>query len=275
MRTKIIEKYSLSLALLAFLSGCSNALYFYETEKVSLTVEARPDSSQPVQGNLGIKQRVVLLAPKKNKSADAVSAISSFDFKIIPKDHAIFDPIMIQTAFITGTAAANLDDQEAQRAAQAIALGDVRASGADISIMRNIVDRLEQRHTDEDNKQLSLLDGLGKAVMPTNYPVLIFDSDSNGSIKPKTKSLALDTKNPGINSALDYWGELNGSARILKFALRTPNKYKYDGIPVTNEMVKNGLQNEYEKTLHELKRIGQELSGNSIYTNALQYYINQ
>lgn len=271
-----------------------------------MTVEARPDSSQPVQGSLGIKQRVVLIAPKKSDDVDisnkdtggnvekavvkkegkddtsekdddkndAVSAISSFNFKIIPTEIFKFSPVLIQTAFITGDAAADLDQYEAVDAARAIALGD-DAPGADISIIRNVVDWLKQRHTDEDNKQLNLLDGLGKAVMPKNYPVQIFVSDSKGTIKPKTENLALDTKSPGIGSALNYWGELYGSSQLLEFALKTPNKYKFDGVPVTNEMVKNGLKIEYDKTEQELKRIGQELRRNSIYTNALQYYINQ
>lgn len=144
MQTKAIKTYSIALCLACFLPGCTNALYFYETEKISLIVEARPDSTQPVQGSLGIKQRVVLIAPKKSDASkknnisdtpkkndncdppkkidndDAVSAISSFSFNIIPKAGTIFNPVLIQTAFITGDAAACLKETEAQNAAQAI-----------------------------------------------------------------------------------------------------------------------------------------------------------
>jgi hypothetical protein len=49
----------------AALAGC-NAVYFYETDKISLTVEVRPDSTGPVQGNFGLKQRVVAFVPKRN-----------------------------------------------------------------------------------------------------------------------------------------------------------------------------------------------------------------
>jgi len=93
-------------------------MYFYETEKISLTVEARPDSSQPVQGSLGIKQRLALIAPKKNQNdsskgvGEAVSALSSFSFKIMPKENNLFDSVLIQTAFVTGEAAAKLDTPE-------------------------------------------------------------------------------------------------------------------------------------------------------------------
>lgn len=47
-----------------WLNGCSNALYFYETEKIAMNLEGRPDSSQPVQGSLGLKQRVAIVVPR-------------------------------------------------------------------------------------------------------------------------------------------------------------------------------------------------------------------
>lgn len=109
------------------LSGCSNALYFYETEKISLTVEARPDSSQPVQGSVGVKQRVALVTPgtqsatmNSTQDNEALSAISSFGFKIIPTSGTLFDPILIQTAFVTGEAASQLNAQETAAVANAI-----------------------------------------------------------------------------------------------------------------------------------------------------------
>lgn len=141
-KIRICKIISLSLLL----NGCANSMYFYETEKISLTVEARPDSSQPVQGNLGVKQRVVLIVPKKsngdatenkNKSdasenkiddasdgGEALSAISSFNFKITDGGMFQFNPILIQTAFITGDAAATLynDDDPTKVAAAAKAI---------------------------------------------------------------------------------------------------------------------------------------------------------
>jgi hypothetical protein len=117
-------KAILFLALLTFcLLGCSNALYFYETEKISLTLEARPDSSQPVQGSLGVKQRVVLVSPRtETTEGDALSAISSFNFKITPKPNTPFNPVLIQMAFITGDAASGLNVRQASLAGEAVAL---------------------------------------------------------------------------------------------------------------------------------------------------------
>lgn len=104
------------LFLILLLSGCANSMYFYETEKISLTVEARPtDSSQPVQGNLGVKQRVALIVPKKSNDdtgdGEALSSISSFNFRIKEENWA-FNPILIQTAFVTGDAATKLYDED-------------------------------------------------------------------------------------------------------------------------------------------------------------------
>ena len=100
-------------------SGCTNALYFYETGKISLTVEGRPDSTQPVQGNLGYKQRTAVVAPGKvdratGRSTDSASMISSFRF-------GTKDKISIRTALITGQAARCLDDSGAQAAARVVA----------------------------------------------------------------------------------------------------------------------------------------------------------
>lgn len=100
-------------------SGCTNALYFYETGKISLTVEGRPDSTEPVQGNLGYKQRTAVIAPGKvdpttGNSTDSGSMISSFRF-------GTKDKISIRTALITGQAARCLTDPQAQQAARVVA----------------------------------------------------------------------------------------------------------------------------------------------------------
>lgn len=181
---------SIASCLACLPTGCSNALYFYETEKIALTAEARPDSSQPVQGSLGLKQRVVLIAPPKDAQnagatsvdsgrGDALSAISSFSFKIIPKAGTIFNPVLIQTAFITGAAAAELDPPQAVAAAQAITLEGVdpkSTPGLADDIVRDI-DNATDRNTlkqittrdfdslsDQDYRHITRITGLLKGV---------------------------------------------------------------------------------------------------------------
>lgn len=162
-------KMVISLILSSLLIGCANTMYFYETEKMSLTVEARPDSTQPVQGNLGLKQRVGLVVPKKKEDEDALSAISSFNFKITPEPETVFNPVLIQTAFITGEAAANLTTQAAAEAAQAITLNGIvtnemhehadciiksSTGQGTLDTLRDIVRHEFNRLSDEDWKKL-------------------------------------------------------------------------------------------------------------------------
>lgn len=148
MHCQLIINRIIYLGMIYILSGCTNALYFYETEKISFTVEARPDSSQPVQGSLGIKQKVALVTPGNNQiirqaggcrnssnnetsqqaagstsnDNEALSSISRFDFKIIPTSGTILDPVLIQTAFVTGNAASGLTCDQAAEVANAIVL---------------------------------------------------------------------------------------------------------------------------------------------------------
>jgi len=91
-----------SAIVFTWLTGCSNALYFYETEKIAMSLEGRPDSSQPVQGSLGLKQRVAIVAPPEEAKGEAMSMISSFRFRkdpgrALPPD---MGPVTIQTAFV-------------------------------------------------------------------------------------------------------------------------------------------------------------------------------
>lgn len=157
MRPQIIVNNSLCWVLLTFLTGCSNALYFYETEKISLTAEARPDSSQPVQGSLGIKQRVVLIAPK-GRNNDAVSSISSFSFNIFPKSGTPFNPVLNKTAFITGDAAARLNTpQTAGAAALAISLDGIKTTGTDETTSETVKSILSDLKNDADRNILKTI----------------------------------------------------------------------------------------------------------------------
>lgn len=112
-------KVSAVVLLCFILPSCTNALYFYETDKISLTAELRPDSTQPIQGNLGIKQRVALVTPSINGQGggEGLSAISSFRFGMEPQPGLLNLPmITIRTALITGDAASQLNDEQAAKA---------------------------------------------------------------------------------------------------------------------------------------------------------------
>lgn len=143
MRT-INQRFVIVTGLLA-LNACSNTIYFYETEKVSLTIEARPDSSQPVQGNFGLKQRVALVVPQKNaENGEALSSISNFRVDIEEVPFA-FNPISIKTAFITGDAATGLNAEQASNAAFAIAGTSIAGHN---EIAQKLVDRIRRDRLD-------------------------------------------------------------------------------------------------------------------------------
>jgi hypothetical protein len=131
----------LAAGLALTVTGCTNALYFYETGKISLTVEGRPDSTQPVQGSLGYKQRTAVVAPGRVDSTtggrtDSGSMISSFRF-------GTKDKISIRTALITGQAARCLSDPEAQQAARAVA--DVAPIPAYVDLAKASIDRAREQ----------------------------------------------------------------------------------------------------------------------------------
>ncbi len=114
---------SAPLLMLLLPSCTNNAAYIYETQKVALAVESRPDPSQPISGTLGIKQRVAAIVPSQgadtgagatsgSPSHDAVSVISSFTFDKRPAQSLFaLGPVDLRAGLITGRAARSLISQ--------------------------------------------------------------------------------------------------------------------------------------------------------------------
>jgi hypothetical protein len=110
-----------------------------------------------VQGSLGIKQRVVLIAPK-GRNNDAVSSISSFSFNIFPKSGTPFNPVLNKTAFITGDAAARLNTpQTAGAAALAISLDGIKTTGTDETTSETVKSILSDLKNDADRNILKTI----------------------------------------------------------------------------------------------------------------------
>ncbi|MFH0343327.1 MAG: hypothetical protein ACHBNF_14655 [Chromatiales bacterium] len=146
---------------LTWLTGCSNALYFYETEKIAMSLQGRPDSSQPVQGSLGLKQRVAIVAPPEDPDTmgEALSMISSFRFRKDPGTLRDIGPVTIQTAFVTGKAARSLDPPQAKQIARAIAQAQVVSEpiSTDVEIADDIISRLKKPEREDDLERLKVL----------------------------------------------------------------------------------------------------------------------
>lgn len=140
-----------SLTLVCALSAGCNSIYFYETEKLSITAEGRPDSSSPISFNLGLKQRVAAIVPPKqmggkNPESDAVSLISYFDFKKKKAKGGFWlnDSVTIKTALITGEVAADLGDEKTGKAMSAFTQ-TARFPTPEVEQMQGLFDRINER----------------------------------------------------------------------------------------------------------------------------------
>lgn len=90
-------------AIPALASACSTVAY-HHSERVSLALEAKQtDPAQPLHGNLGLKTRTVLVAPE-GTNGDAANVVS--DFKLRRTPEGLFGRTQINSAFLTGAAAA-------------------------------------------------------------------------------------------------------------------------------------------------------------------------
>jgi hypothetical protein len=110
--------------------------------------EGRPDSSQPVQGNLGFKQRTAVVAPAKRVAggdarSDAASMISSFRIKRDGKK-GWWAPVVIRSALVTGTAATKLKPPQAQDIA-AVVGGSARFVTTDQRDLQSAIDAIDAR----------------------------------------------------------------------------------------------------------------------------------
>src|SRR3712207_267649 len=134
----------LSAGLLS--SGCTTGVLYYETEKFSLTLEGKPaDATEPVTGNLGVKQRVAAVVPRRisngdTKKSEGVSVVGFFDLKRV-KDQQVnwlVQPVEFLAAFVTGQAAVDLEPGKAAASLDVltnISPGRVRGALLQLSIV--------------------------------------------------------------------------------------------------------------------------------------------
>lgn len=229
-------------------SGCSNAVYFYETEKISFTAEGRPDAAQPVSANLGIKQRVVVVVPPGDKTArkvkgetrepkyEAVSMVSYFSFDKKPGTGKgwFSDAITIDTALITGDAARELTQDQAKEAFKAFAqVGSVGQRTAALTTFGVIVDFLRQSETAKDRQVEEILGRLeessrGILVDCKEFPQFTWTAGAAG--RPgqmrvemvQVRSAAAKVQE--VDRLLEYRGKLGESVDSLKRWSESPSQ---------------------------------------------------
>ena len=93
-------------ALLA--GGCTNALYFYETSKLSMTLEGRPDATQPLTGTIGAKAKTAVVVPPK-ADTEAGSMLSVFKTR---KVEGFLGEVTLTSLLVTGDAATEVVNQQ-------------------------------------------------------------------------------------------------------------------------------------------------------------------
>jgi len=214
--------------------GCHNSIYFYETEKFSLTLEGRPDATEPVSLSLGAKQRVAAIVPSKDTSwpmsndpaKDALSLISFFDLRKTDADGLLFfqSPTMtMETVLLSGHAAAQLTEPQAQRAFKAV------AQAPDLVVhLARIFDNLNQISNDTKlsagarKKAKALVNALneeGEKLVPTVYPVPFYAEKRGGSIEVhlgRNEGDPVQTATQDFVKFGAYWANLEVSYELLR-----------------------------------------------------------
>lgn len=202
------------VVLAVALTGCSNAITYYHTERASIALEAKTtDPQQPLQGNVGIKSRTVVVAPGKkapdegarqgagtyNELGEAASVIS--DFKLERKESGVFGTTHINSAFITGDAA-KAAPVESATAISGLGFGPISDTSVyDFEFLSLMYDQLKNLGTNGDDaeaaRHVKLLDTLGD-LLPKDLSgktYYIIDAASNiKEIEGKTVTIKRNFK---------------------------------------------------------------------------------
>lgn len=297
------NKFYLVVLFIIMLQGC-NSIYFYETDKYSLTVEGRPDVTSPVSFNFGVKQRIAAVVPEKgikncedasinganneknddnckvDNNGEAVALMSYFNLDKENEDGWLNDPITVETAFITGKVAASLGASEKNTAGEVLNAisGSSSLSGNDFVYIRNLISVLtkDAKQGSQGAKDiLAKLNNVNQQLTTDMYPVTTYIF--KGPQKKLSEKHMFDSKiefKKNINGLLDYLGELYQSDTNIQAVLKKPDEYTVQGIPANNPIVTSGLKATLNQTEQVSKKIGGKLKNDPAYIAAVKYYID-
>ncbi len=155
----------LSLVVAVMLAGgatsCTNMIYYYQSEKIALSVETRQDSTQPVTGSFGFKQRIVTIVPPKDDvdigvdepASDAANLISYFDFGLKDPGGGGFDALDVRSFLITGDAADQVKQDDAMAVFETLALATAEGKTATWTAVKRLYDVLKTAAARSDDEQ--------------------------------------------------------------------------------------------------------------------------
>jgi hypothetical protein len=287
-------------------SGC-NAVFVRETERFSLSIEGKPDATEPVSGNFGYKQRVAIVIPGRKKPdkpgekttalpelkeaiandssldkaakeaatralGEAVSVISYYDMVKTPDSTKwLSDPVEVRTAFITGDAASALSAAKTQRVAKAISGASLSGSGgANLAAMKLAYDELSKGQSDRAKALRAALDGLA-SLAPKQWPVTEYDFDGTTNLTSvKKKGDAMEAKT--FADLLQYANKLESSQNQLVLALKSTSQIKLDGSEPLSPSQIAELRTTLDQTKAELKRVTDGIVASGMLRGLLEYY---
>jgi hypothetical protein len=275
-----------AMTTLLVLAGC-HSVYFYETDKISLTIEARPDATGPIQGNFGLKQRVVAFVPPTkaatetatrpatrpttqsttqpvdldefrtaraiaaDRHGDAMSVLSSMRFHKWPKPEGApwynVSHMSIDAALITGAAA-----KVAANPGQAIGTlsGEISSSGSLVGLAAlDTIYRTLNSRKGSDAQAAEIVQRLKDMTLalPKEYPVSIYDWDQSGTNLHKMKNRHDPITANDFPNVITYWSQLEQSAKVLTEALGQSAPLTVDNVTI-NGSARTDLEHELATT---------------------------
>ncbi len=115
-----------------FLAGC-DSIYFYESSKLALSFETRPDPSKPVSGSLSASTHMATVIPPQQKDDGSWEAVSLINYFNMSNDSE--NGLVIDSVFITGDAYSELNGRGR--------LPDIFNSVADVNVTQFSVDNID------------------------------------------------------------------------------------------------------------------------------------
>ena len=231
---------------LSLLAGCMNAVTYHHSERLSIaTIESKAtDVQQPLQGNVGLKYRTILVAPGKKQATagvtsdlgESTSVIS--DFNLIRKPNGLSSTTTITSAFITGDAAI------AAPAATAAAISGVGSSGPSdtavdrAELLRQIMRSLEGLKNDGDKvakNHIADLDHLAGALKDLTSDIASRQYyDLSGTTISSNNSLVgkydFSNTTPRFIDAINYEADLRGQLSRIEKIEADFTRYKLAGV---------------------------------------------
>ena len=290
-------KQIISLLVILWLAGCSNAVSYHHSERSSIALEVRTtDPQQPLQGIIGVKTRTIVVAPgmkgssdkqaestgddKSESKGESTSVISDFNLqRKKSEDFFGFGSTEIQSAFITGAAAINAP------ASTVKALSGVGIDGAGDSaifkqnVLANIYKFLvANKATDKKSKEyLTQMDGL-IALLPKDYVNNTYYSMSGKILEKKDTSGYLAKPDPFLE-VLNYEQVLvSGSIAELE-KMEADRSIKYKASPAAsaadiNKADLTMLQGELKRLKEERRAFFDTIGSHSVIDKAAAYMIS-